>query len=159
MAFVDTFFGDPFLNVTQRVGKTGAFDDLLFVQIMLKFLFTHRTDLQRVNPVKGEISVTGQPAKDTPILIAAYQKHAMKRAKPEGFINRASGSDTQKERFTIVRMNTDCLFIAAALRLNFENVLELLAFLSPFAQSPILKEPPPFAPSPFSDEPRVISKF
>src|SRR5688572_11547414 len=44
MAFVDTFSGDPFLNVTQRVGKKGAFDDLLFVQSMLKLLFTEATD-------------------------------------------------------------------------------------------------------------------
>lgn len=146
MAFVDTFLGDPFMNVTQRVGKTGTFDDLLFVQIMLKFLFTQDPRLKRFNPVKGEISVTGQPAKDTPLLIAAFQKRFLKRAKPEGFINRAAGSDKQKGRFTIVQLNLRCELVLAVTGSSIKNILELLAFLSPFAPSPIL-------------EPRVISKF
>ena len=133
MAFVDTFLGDPFINVTQRVGKTGAFDDLLFVQIMLKFLFTEANDLKRINPVRGAISVTGQPAKDTPILIAAYQKHRLKRPKPEGFINRAVGSENQKFRFTILKMNLDCGSLLAAINSPHQNILEMLAALSPFA--------------------------
>ena len=146
MAFVDTFLGEPFMNVTQRVGKTGTFDDFLFVQIMLKFLFTEDPTLKRFNPVKGEISVTGQPVKDTPLLIAAFQKHFLKRAKPEGFINRAGGSDTQKRRFTILQLNLRCESVLVAQHSSIKNILELLAFLSPFAPSRVL-------------EPRVISKF
>ena len=133
MAFVDTFEGDNIINVSQRTGKTGAFDDLLFVQIMLRFLFTENTGLRRVNPVKGPISVTGLPAPDTPLLIAAFQKHGMRRAKPEGFVNRATGSDAVKSRFTIVQMNLRIEITLAAQRSSFKNVLELIAAISPFA--------------------------
>lgn len=131
MAFVDTINSDKFLNVTQRVGKTGAFDDMLFVQIMLKFLFTEVPGLKRNNPIKGPISVTGLPAKDTPILIAAYQKQVLKRARPQGFINRAQGSDNQKFDFTIVRMNFHCEVILAALQFPGQ-IIDFLALVSPF---------------------------
>lgn len=137
MAFVDTFMGDPFLNVSRRVDKTAAFDDLLFVQIMLKFLFTENPGLSRVNPVKGPISVTGLPARDTPLLIAAFQKHEMKRAKPQGFINKAIGNDAQKLRFTIVQMNLRIGLTLAAKQSSIKDVLELIAVMSPFA-SPFL---------------------
>ena len=135
MAFVDTFMGDPFLNISQRVGKTGAFDDMLFVQIMLKFLFTEHPGLRRFNPVKGPISVTGSPAPDTPLLIAAFQKHEMKRPKPEGFINRANGNDALKMRFTILQMNLRIGLTLAAKQSNIKDVLELIAAMSPFASS------------------------
>lgn len=131
MAFRDTNFGDPFLNVTLRVGKTGRFDDLLFVQLMLKLVFTEATNLKRVNPVKGQISVTGQPAKDTPLLIAAFQKHSMKRVKPQGFINRAVGSDAQKLQFTIVQLNSLCDLILMGNQFP-GGVMDFLALVSPF---------------------------
>lgn len=133
MAFVDTFMGEPFINVTQRTGKTGLFDDMLFVQIMLKFLFTENPVLSRFNPVKGPISVTGLPARDTLLLIAAFQKHALSRTKPEGFINKAIGNDVGKRRFTIVQMNLRVEITLAATASPFQNVLELIAARSPFA--------------------------
>lgn len=139
MAFVDTFEGANFINVNQRIGKIGAFDDLLFVQITLKFLFTEHPSLRRVNPVKGQISVTGMPAPDTPLLIAAFLKHEMKRAKPEGFVNRASGNDTAKRRFTIVQMNLRIELILAAQLSNIKDILGLIAASSPFA-SPFITE-------------------
>src|ERR1041385_117504 len=105
MAFVDKFMGDPFLNVTQRVDKNGLFDDILLVQIMLKFLFTESPPLSRINPAKGPITVNGIFAQDTPLLIAAFQKQIQKRQKPQGFLNKAIGVDAQKSRFTIVQMN------------------------------------------------------
>jgi hypothetical protein len=131
MAFVDTILGDPFLNVTQRTGKTGAFDDLLFVQAMLKLMFTEATNLKRINPVKGPISVTGLPAKDTPLLIAAFQKHSLKRANPQGFVNRAVGSEDQKFRFTIVQMNLTCDMLLAALQFPGQ-IIDFLTLISPF---------------------------
>jgi hypothetical protein len=90
MAFADTDpDGEPFINVTHRVGANRDWDDLLAVQAMLKLTYETYIPLKKGKPTKGPVSVTGKPAKDTPILIAPYQKVMMKRAKPQGDINPA----------------------------------------------------------------------
>jgi hypothetical protein len=133
--FIDTFLDEPFINVSFRVGKTGVIEDLLMVQLMLKFLFTESPSLKKVNPVKGEITVTGRPARDTTLLIAAYQKHHLHRPKPQGYVNKAEGTDQQKRLFTIVQMNLHIEMILAAQQSPFRNALELLANISPLAAS------------------------
>lgn len=131
--FVDKAFGDNFINVTMRVGKTGAFDDVLFVQMMLKFIFDNSPFLRKVSHFKGEVLVDGRASPQLPVLIAAFQKHMMHRPKPEGFINRAKGTDAQKGRTTIWTMNAQCNLMLAALRSPLNDVFELMAQMSPFA--------------------------
>jgi hypothetical protein len=106
MAFVDyELDDDSFVNVTHRVGRTGDWDDLLVVQLMLEFLYSQVPILKKTKPTKGPVTVTGKPAADTPILIAHYQKTIMKRPKPQGYINRAVGTGKQKESYTILKLN------------------------------------------------------
>ncbi|MEP6902208.1 MAG: hypothetical protein ABJA66_10690 [Actinomycetota bacterium] len=139
--FVDKAFGDDFINVSLRVGKTGAFDDVLAVQMMLKFIFENSPLLKKVNPVKGPILVNGQASPQLPMLIATFQKHIMHRPKPEGFINKAVGTDDQKGRTTIWRLNTRCEFILAVLRSPLKNIFELMAQMSPFAPKKVQTQP------------------
>jgi hypothetical protein len=106
MAFVDHDTGDDaFVNVSHRVGKTGDWDDLLVVQLMLQLVYTNSTPLKKTKPTKGPITVTGKPAADTPILIAHFQKTILKRSKPQGFINKAVGTAKAKEETTIWMLN------------------------------------------------------
>jgi hypothetical protein len=106
MAFIDTDTGgDPFVNVTHRVGKTGDWDDLLAVQLMLQLVYANSTPLKKTKPTKGPVTVTGKPAADTPVLIAHFQKVSMKRSKPQGFINKAVGTARAKEETTIWMLN------------------------------------------------------
>ncbi len=100
--FRDESTQEPFANVTLRVGRNGSWDDLLLVQFMLYIVFS-RTNVAGDNPIPGDISVTGKPAADTPILIAAFQKHVMKRAKPQGYIDQATGKN--KHLSTIYQLN------------------------------------------------------
>ena len=102
--FVDKVNDIKFWNVSQRVGTTGIYEDFMLVQMLLKIIYTEGDTFLK-KPIKGEISVTGRPAPDTPVLIAHYQKHVMHRAKPEGYVNKAVGSDKHKFSFTIVSMN------------------------------------------------------
>ncbi|MEW6125749.1 MAG: hypothetical protein AB1757_01690 [Acidobacteriota bacterium] len=115
MAFVDQDnSGDRFVNVTHRVGKSGDWDDLLTVQLMLEFVYTNDNRLKKSKPIKGPITVTGRPARDTSILIAHYQKIVLKRAKPQGFIDRAVGKN--KEKSTIWALDSHMNLLLAALR-------------------------------------------
>jgi hypothetical protein len=107
MAFVDyDSAGDPFVNVSHRVGKTGDWDDLYAVQAMLEFLYAYDPTLKKTKPTKGPVTVTGKPAADTPILIAHFQKVSLKRPKPQGYINKAVGTAKEKMDFTIWRLNS-----------------------------------------------------
>src|SRR6185369_17588832 len=135
--FVDKAFGDDFINVTLRVGKTGAFDDVLFVQMMLKFIFDNSPFLRKASHFKGEVLVNGRASPQLPVLIAAFQKHMMHRPKPQGFLNRATGTDAQKGRTTIWMLNGQCELTLAALRSPLKNVFELMAQMSPFAPKKI----------------------
>jgi hypothetical protein len=127
MAFVDhDTSGDPFINVTHRVGKTGDWDDLIVVQLMLEFVYANDPVLKKTKPTKGPVTVTGKPAADTPILIAHFQKKILKRSKPQGYINKAVGTAKQKETFTIWYLNLRVTNLLAVLR-SSDTVIDYLA--------------------------------
>jgi hypothetical protein len=127
MAFVDyDSLREPFVNVTHRVGKTGDWDDLFVVQAMLEFIYTHNKVLKKTKPTKGPVTVTGNSAADTPILIAHFQNKVLKRAKPQGYINRAVGTAKQKENYTIWMLNTHMTELLAATR-SSDTVLSYLS--------------------------------
>ncbi len=127
MAFVDhDTSGEPFVNVTHRVGKTGDWDDLLVVQLMLEFVYANDPMLKKTKPTKGPVTVSGKPAADTPILIAHFQKKILKRSKPQGYINKAVGTAKQKETFTIWHLNLRVTNLLAVLR-SPDTVIDYLA--------------------------------
>lgn len=116
MAFVDyDSIGDPFINVTHRVGKTGDWDDLYVVQLMLEFIYTTSIPLKKTKPTRGPVTVTGKPAADTPILIAHFQKKILKRSKPQGYVNKAVGTAKQKETYTIWHLSQHMSLLLAAI--------------------------------------------
>jgi hypothetical protein len=115
MAFVDQDSdNDYFVNLSHPVDASGDWDDLYVVQAMLEFIYTVNPKLAKARPIRGPITVTGKPAKDTPILIAHFQKTQMKRTSKLGFINPALGK--VKEGSTIWALNQHMTMILLGLK-------------------------------------------
>ncbi len=131
MAFIDTDASeDAFVNVTHRVGKTGDWDDLLVVQLMLEFIYKTSPTLKRTKPTKGPVTVTGKPAADTPLLIAHFQKTRLKRSHPQGYLDRAVGEAKAKENSTIWFLNVTMSMALAATR-STDSVISYLKKKAP----------------------------
>lgn len=135
MAFVDIDENDEtFVNVTHRVGKTGDWDDLLVVQLMLELVYANFIPLKKTKPTKGPVTVTGKPAADTPILIAQFQRIVLKRLRPEGFINKAAGTSQSKQNSTIWMLNVITSTVLAATR-SPDSVISYLKKKAPMLAS------------------------
>src|SRR5262245_5000414 len=103
------FEGKRFINVDQRVGpRAPGFpnrpNDVLVVQAMLANVYNEDSVFRSIRPTKGPAVVSSTLQKDTPTLIAHFQRVVLKRPKPQGFINHATRTDQQLVFSTIWRL-------------------------------------------------------
>ena len=128
MAFIDKNENESvFINVTQRVGATGRADDLLAFQALLDIVYTSHYQLRKSKPTKGPVSVTAKPARDTVILIKHFQQTIMMRPKPQGYINRSSGKNTNYS--TIYTLST--LAELVSIQAGFTSLFHCLRVMHP----------------------------
>ena len=138
--FTDHAFGKEFFNITHRVsGKAGDHEDVMLAGILLKFVFKYDPAMKIHKPFEGDYKLTGKPSEDLHKMIAAYQKFAMKRVKPEGFLNKAVGSSAQKVRHTICDLNFHVQGIIDLKRPELKDVRSLIRGTLEFLVNP----PPP----------------
>ena len=140
MAFIDRDEGgDRFVNINNRVGTTGNTDDVLVVQALLELLYTQAGFYKKNNPVKGKITVSGTPARDTITLIKHFQMMILKRKNPQGYVNRSWGKNPAFS--TICRLNGEA---QGFLRANGagSDVVKYLIMRCPTLTGSLQKEPP-----------------
>jgi len=135
MAFIDKNENESeFINVTQRVGSTGRADDLLAVQALLAIVYTSDEQLRKSKPTKDPVSVTAKPARDTVILIKHFQQTIMRRPKPQGYINRSSGKNTNYSTIYVLSTMAELVSIRA----GFNSLFHCLRVMYPLLNN-ILK--------------------
>jgi hypothetical protein len=80
--------GNLFVNVSQRTGAAGRWDDLMVVQAMLlEYWRWEQKTPGSHSAVPKEPAVDGRAHKETSVLIAEFQRRYMKRKRPQGYIN------------------------------------------------------------------------
>ena len=121
MAFKGTDeMGETFANVSQRTGASGNWDDLMVVQGLGWLLWQADKTAHHVVPKMP--AVDGKTSKDTALLIAHFQRTAVKRKNPEGFVNPAVAA--KKSQYTI---STGAGMIIAGLGLKPYDVVDFLS--------------------------------
>jgi hypothetical protein len=126
MAFIDIDeSGYDFVNVTHQCGKIGPnnFDDLTVVQALLDLAYAYHPILAKK---KVRIEVTGKPSITTNLAIADFQATILKRPKPQGYINRATGKIQKKSFSTIWHLNlvADQIIAASGQSLSLKQYLK-----------------------------------
>src|SRR5262245_6471970 len=93
------FEGNDFINIDQSVGRGKAHanppNDVLVVQAMLAIVYNEDPSFRSKRPTKRPAVVSSKLERDTPTLIAHFQRIVLKRPKPQGFINHATRTDNQ----------------------------------------------------------------
>jgi len=144
MAFVDRdHLGENFVNVSMMVGPRRANfrDDVTLVQVLLILHFGSGGKaagrLQHTSVDLGQI-VLGTYDDNTGTLIKDFQRLFLRRPKPEGYIQRASGKN--KSHFTIYQLYLQAQLLLAASR----NPRDLIDYLKGFPSlGPSLQVPGP----------------
>lgn len=134
MAFKGTDeMGGTLANVSQRTGASGNWDDLMVVQGLVWLLW--RADKTEHHVVPTMPAVDGKTSKDTALLIAHFQRTALKRKNPEGFVNPAVAA--KKSQYTIWQLNRCGGMIIAGLGLKPYDVVDFLSATWPALARPL----------------------
>lgn len=118
MAFVQAHpGGDFFINIGQSVGrgKANTPNDVLVVQALLEIVYNSPKFKKRLPGGRPAVA-SSTLQKDTPALIADFQRLVLKRAKPQGFCDPAPDTNSSQLDFnTLFRLWGTAELIDAAL--------------------------------------------
>jgi hypothetical protein len=119
MAFLQRGPGDEdFINIGNSVGtgKANSPNDVLVVQAVLAIVFNNDIKLKKLRPGNRPPVVSSKLEKDTPKLIAVFQRVQLKRPNPQGFCDQAPASASSQLKFsTIFNLFTNASLIQAGL--------------------------------------------
>lgn len=93
--------GDLFINIGNSVGKGKANtdNDVLVVQALLAIIYNNSPPFKKRRPGNRPAVVSFKLEKDTPALIADFQRVRLKRPKPQGFCDQAPSSKGKQINF------------------------------------------------------------
>jgi len=94
--------GDDFINIGNSVGtgKANTPNDVLVVQALLAIVFNNITRFKRLRPGNRPVVVSSKLEKDTPKLIALFQREELKRPNPQGFCDQAPATTSSQLKFS-----------------------------------------------------------
>ena len=96
--------GDDFINIGNSVGtgKANTPNDVLVVQALLAIVFNNITRFKRLRPGNRPVVVSSKLEKDTPKLIALFQREELKRPNPQGFCDQAPATTSSQLKFSTI---------------------------------------------------------
>jgi len=113
--------GDDFINIGNSVGtgKANTPNDVLVVQALLAIVFNNITRFKRLRPGNRPVVVSSKLEKDTPKLIAIFQREQLKRPHPQGFCDQAPATTSRQLDFnTLFNLFGTASLVQAALSLE-----------------------------------------
>lgn len=130
MAFMQQdSLGEEFINIHQPVGRgksANSPQDVLVVQALLAIVYNEHPFFRRRRPTKGPAVVSSKLERDTPTLIAHFQRVHLKRSAPQGFVNKAPSTAKAEQTSTLIHLFSICDTVQSSVLLSEERVPDRL---------------------------------